>query len=177
MVDEKYYIEAASRIEWCEDKDCWKYTDEFMERASNMLVGRGKYSVGSVNGRGYRYLTLTLNGKRKIVNLSRVVWYKTHGVVPTNFIDHIDGNTDNDRPSNLRDVSCSVNSRNSKKSKSNTSGHVGVDWHKVNSRWTARVCVNGKPKYLGSFKTIEEAIEARKEAQDKLGYFTERHGK
>ena len=42
----------------------------------------------------------------------------------------------------------------------NTSGFVGVMWHKRQKRWVSRAMVNGKQKQIGSFRTPEEAAAA-----------------
>lgn len=39
---------------------------------------------------------------------------------------------------------------------------IGVSWHAKKQRWRVRVHVNGKETSLGYFKTVEEAIAARK---------------
>ena len=45
--------------------------------------------------------------------------------------------------------------------KNNKSGFVGVSWHKGNTKWGAYIGVNKILKQIGSFKTLEEAIQAR----------------
>ena len=45
--------------------------------------------------------------------------------------------------------------------KDNTSGFVGVRWHIRDKRWIANIGVNNKLINLGSFPTIEEAVQAR----------------
>ena len=45
--------------------------------------------------------------------------------------------------------------------KNNKSGYVGVIWHIRNKKWTARISVNTKLINIGSFKTLEEAVQAR----------------
>lgn len=47
----------------------------------------------------------------------------------------------------------------------NTSGCSGVHWDKVHEKWVARIYINGKRKCLGSFKSKEDAIAARKQAE------------
>ena len=46
--------------------------------------------------------------------------------------------------------------------KNNTSGVVGVTWHKIRKKWTAFIKINYKQIHIGSFDTKEEAIKARK---------------
>lgn len=47
----------------------------------------------------------------------------------------------------------------------NTSGFVGVHFVKRKQRFIAQIYINGKNHLLGYFKTIEEAVKARKEAE------------
>jgi hypothetical protein len=46
-------------------------------------------------------------------------------------------------------------------SKNNTSGIKGVHFDKATKKWKARIKINGKLKYLGSFDNIEDAKTAR----------------
>lgn len=57
---------------------------------------------------------------------------------------------------------------NSKKSKNNTSGVKGVGWDSSRGKWRAQITFKGKNYGLGSYSTKEEAIRARKEAEEKL---------
>lgn len=51
---------------------------------------------------------------------------------------------------------------NRRKQHNNTSGHVGVTYEpRWGGCWRARVNVNGKRIFIGNFKTIEDAINAR----------------
>ncbi len=50
----------------------------------------------------------------------------------------------------------------------NTSGTPGVDWMAKKQRWRASICFKGKRRYLGSFKKLEDAVKARKRAEDEL---------
>ena len=49
-----------------------------------------------------------------------------------------------------------------------SSKHKGVSWHKNNRKWQAFYTKDKKSYYLGSFKTEEEAIEARKKHDKKV---------
>ena len=87
------------------------------------------------------------------------------------YIDHISHNTRDNRKSNLRNVTSSQNNMNASKRSDNTSGVTGVSRHKGIQKWRARINVSGKEVNLGYFKTFEDAVKARKEAEDK--YFGE----
>ncbi|MCI8538358.1 MAG: hypothetical protein HFF18_06790 [Oscillospiraceae bacterium] len=52
--------------------------------------------------------------------------------------------------------------------RNNTSGVPGVDWRAQKQRWRASICFKGKRYYLGSYKTFEEAVSARKRAEEAL---------
>ena len=82
--------------------------------------------------------------------------------------DHINHNTvDNRYPENLRVVTVSENGMNKKSQYNNMSGTVGVSWHKRIQKYTVRININLKETHLGCFKTLEEAIIVRKEAEIK----------
>ena len=45
--------------------------------------------------------------------------------------------------------------------KNNKSGYVGVIWHIRDKKWRANIRINKILKQIGSFKTLEEAVQAR----------------
>ena len=53
----------------------------------------------------------------------------------------------------------------------NSSGVTGVGWSKKNNKWRARITLNNKEYHLGYFDDKNDAIKARKEAENK--YFGE----
>lgn len=112
----------------------------------------------------------------KTMRAHRVAWAIYYGEWPTAEIDHINGNRSDNRISNLRDVSRSVNMRNVELSPKNTSGHNGVHWDKRERKWRARIRIDRTLKCLGYFHDIKDALIARKNAEYNLG-FTSRHGK
>ena len=75
--------------------------------------------------------------------------------------DHIDRNKMNNRRSNLRAVTHQVNGRNRSLQCSNTTGHVGV-YKFRGDRWQTQITADGQQHHLGTFDTIEEAVEARR---------------
>ena len=52
--------------------------------------------------------------------------------------------------------------------KNNTSGVPGVDWWSSKQRWRAAICFKGKRHYLGSYSRFEDAVKARKRAEEDL---------
>ena len=77
-------------------------------------------------------------------------------------VDHIDRNPLNNRRSNLRIVTRSMNSHNKKVQRNSTSGINGV--HKCGKGWRASIYINGKG-YRKFFKKQEDAIAYRKELE------------
>jgi|SRR5215471_5822314 len=83
--------------------------------------------------------------------------------------DHKDRNTTNNQRENLRVVTKSINMHNRGIYNNNTSGVKGVNWHKRINRWTAYYSKNKCRIHLGSFLTFEEAVAARRKAEEKYG--------
>lgn len=52
--------------------------------------------------------------------------------------------------------------------KNNTSGVPGVDWRRSKGKWRASICFKGKRYYLGSYNKFEDAVKARKKAEDEM---------
>lgn len=114
---------------------------------------------------GYR--RIGLDGKRYWA--ARLAWLYVHGVHPTGQIDHIDGDPLNNRISNLRDVSHAVNQQNQRRAHhQNKLGMLGVVEDKRSGKFLARIFVNGKTKFLGSYRDPAEAQQAYIEAKRAL---------
>lgn len=76
-------------------------------------------------------------------------------------VDHINGNPLENYSDNLRAVEHNINIRNVKGLRpNNTSGFVGVEYHKVAKRWSARYRHKLKRYNIGLFDTAEEAARA-----------------
>jgi len=103
------------------------------------------------------------NKKRPHIFMSSAVIGKSSCLV----IDHINGNTLDNRRTNLRFCTHSQNLRNSKPSidtgKKSYSRYKGVKKLKRKNRfsWIATIYWEGDTVYLGSFKTEEEAARRR----------------
>lgn len=107
-----------------------------------------------------RYIRTTIKGK--VIRLHNFLFGKaTQGLE----WDHIDIDVLNNCRSNLRLVSHSMQMRNKRTPKNNTSGYKGVCWHVRHARWIAQIKLNGTVKHLGYFDSLEQAAQARRTAE------------
>lgn len=93
----------------------------------------------------------------------RIAWKLFTGKDPVNDIDHINGNTLDNRIINLRECTHTQNMRNQGIRKTNTTGYKGVTVHTFksgNSRFKATIRNEGKYVHLGLFDTALEASMA-----------------
>jgi hypothetical protein len=75
-------------------------------------------------------------------------------------VDHRDGDGLNCRKLNLRLATQQQNNLNTSKKRNSSSSFKGVRKHSMANRYVADICANGVRKYLGCFKTAEEAYAA-----------------
>lgn len=68
-------------------------------------------------------------------------------LLPTEFVDHINGNGLDNRRENLRVATVSQNNANKQKTKRNKSGYKGVYPHSTNGTFIAQITINGKAKF------------------------------
>lgn len=105
-------------------------------------------------------------------NKGRTIPFPMHRAVmpcePGFVNDHINGDTLDNRKSNLRCATNSENLCNRRLQSNNTSGFRGVGWVKKDKRWRARLKVDGQEIVLGYFKTAEEAAKAYDEGARKV---------
>lgn len=107
------------------------------------------------------------NAKFHKISMHRLIMYAPKGMQ----VDHINGNTLDNRKENLRICTNAENQHNSNKPKNNLSGFKGVTWHKNIKIWTASICKDYKKIHLGIFKTKTQAARAYDQAA--LKYFGE----
>lgn len=121
-------------------------------------------------------LEIQINMVRYLAHRLAVVMCGEH---PANLdgmeIDHLNGNSSDNRICNLRVVSKRQNATNRVRSTLNTNGHTGIKWSKRERKWVARISFYNKTISLGYYDDIDDAIEARRRAKIAYGY-TQRHG-
>lgn len=103
----------------------------------------------------------------KVVYLHRFIMSKYINI-DNYVIDHKNHKKNNNKKHNLRVCTISENEFNSSLSSNNTSGYTGVYYNDKDDMWCANIQANHKRIHLGSFTTLQEAVEIRKEYEDKL---------
>lgn len=114
----------------------------------------------SSKSKNHIYALCCLSGDTK-VQMHRMIMNCPDGYV----IDHINGNSLDNRKANLRICTHAENCRNQKKM-AGSKTKKGVSYHKGNKRWRARIGVNQKQISLGCFDS-EELAHAAYEAASK----------
>lgn len=147
-------------LEHFPDKRAWKITNtSFAGKPAGTQSPTGVKVRLTVDGKAHyllgHHIALTLSGVSLPVGM---------------VVDHRDGNPLNNRLDNLRVCTITQNVRNAKTGKNNSSGYPGV-YREGESSWFARIYVDLKLIPLGWYKTRDEAIEARKQAE--LKYYGE----
>lgn len=129
--------------------------------------------AGSYN-KTSNYSQVTINSRAYMVH--RVVACLHNNDITGMVIDHIDGNSLNNKISNLKVCSQLENSRNRRILKSNTTGTTGVKYNARQDRFVASWYESGKQiercfsvLKLGYDEALKQAIACRKEAEEKLG--------
>lgn len=153
----------------------WRPDSHFTSKES-ALRSNARFAgniAGSDTGSGYS--AVFISGSRMYSH--RLAWIITFGDLSVDLeIDHISGRRGDNRLVNLRAVSRSENHKNTKKPRTNSSGRIGVSWHKASQKWRVDIKVDGKGKSLGVFQDFEDAVLARKSAETELG-FHPNHGR
>ena len=159
-------------ITQAELKELFHYDGEnliWKKRGSGVTVG---FVAGGISELGYRRIRV----KRKKYMAHRLIWMYFNGSFPSGEIDHVDGDKLNNRIENLRDVSRSIQAKNTKKREDNLSGVNGVSWNKACSKWQAYINVDKRRIDLGYYADKAKAAARRRMAEVIYGGFTERHG-
>jgi len=135
-------------------------TGVFIRNAKFRNLPKGG-AVGCVGAGGY--MQCSLDGR--MYKMHRLAWLYIYGRWPNDQIDHINHNVTDNRIRNLREVSCAENHQNRARRTKNSSGYLGVGWHKRDKRWQAHIEVNGKRHHLGYYSDLDAAMSARKIAE------------
>lgn len=139
LVDDHDY-EQLNKFNWYADWDA-------KVRGGSFYVARG----------------VKVDGKRKTIYMHREIV----GAQKGQMVDHINGNTLDNRRSNLRLATNAENQRNRKLQANNTSGAPGVYFDAKMKRWKVSIKLNGKLVLVGVSADKNEALTLRKNAEQR----------
>jgi hypothetical protein len=136
-------------------------------RACNLWNTRyaGKEALTTLNNWGYQHGSI--NGRHEMAH--RVIWKMMTGRSPE-IVDHINGDKTDNRLCNLREATPTLSSSNRGVPINNTSGVIGVFWNAGRKKWQTQISQGGKRYNLGLYNTKEEALAARKAAEEALNF-------
>lgn len=140
-----------------------KYQEKARTLFSKQHLKKVKQHKWCLMNNGYCITTIG-----KIVSLHHFILGKPSKGYVT---DHKNRNKLDNRDNNIHFVTHSQNTINREIQKNNTSGVKGVHWNKLEKKWSARIKIKGKWKYLGYFKDIKKAAIARKTGELKYYQF------
>lgn len=173
-----------SRFDYDRETGCliWKERplSEFKTKAS-WASWNAKYPgrVAGTETEGRVEVTLKIGeGDPVRYKAHRLIWFYVYGDWPEEgkVVDHIDGDSTNNRLENLRVVDHTTNNRNKRLQRNNTSGRVGVSWDARSQRWVAQGVKRGRPFYLGQSPCWEVACQIRERWEQGEGNYTDRNG-
>jgi hypothetical protein len=156
-------------------KELLEYTPE-----NGLLVWKKTNSNAAKKGTIAGYLSKTDNRvsvriDSKLYKAHRVIFLIVTGEWPEE-IDHINGDSSDNRWDNLRSVTHRENMKNRKVCSNSKTGIMGVVWNRHNSKWRVRVKAFDVHLEIGSFFNFFDACCARISAENKMGFHAN-HGR
>lgn len=130
------------------DDEDFEYLNQWKWNAHNRMdkfyAARGGYERLGF----YKYRTYTISMHREIMKAEK-----------GQEVDHINGDSLDNRIENLRITNRFGNAQNVSIYKTNTSGYKGVSFYKARNKWVAYIQHNKKLQHLGYFDTAKEAAQ------------------
>jgi len=135
-----------------------------LNAGGQIVLPSGKVHQGTPQW-GRDRINLSIDGERVLISTARVVCFLAHGNPPhpTSVADHIDGNTLNDHPDNLRWATYSENTRNTSFARSET-------WEMK----AIRACT-GMADPQAEIAVLREQVQTLREALQRIYSAAERH--
>jgi hypothetical protein len=130
-------------------------------------VGATAGTVQVSNAGSYKRVSIAIDYAR--YKAHRLAWLYVYGEWPAGVIDHINGDSMDNRIANLRDTNQFANLQNLKRVRSDSrTGVQGVGYDARRRKYTASIRAFNKRYRLGSFETAEAAQEAYIAAKRRL---------
>lgn len=129
------------------------------------LSAPNHYTIGKVAGNldNYGYRRIGIDGRQ--YKAHRLAWAFAHGAMPSEEIDHVNGDRDDNRIANLRLASREINNQNVSLRSDSTSGYMGVSFYRPTGKWKAQIRHKGKTTHLGYHDSPQVAHAAYMEAK------------
>lgn len=134
-----------------------------VRKVTRCASARAGDRITGTNGLGYVQVMVD----RQPMTAHRIVWAMVHGSWPNGHIDHINGDTADNRPENLREATHAENLQNRGLPRNNTLGVKGVGVT-ANGKYVARVRAFNKTHHIGTFSSLAEAAKAYEEAAKRV---------
>jgi hypothetical protein len=141
--------ELHERFEYVDGKLFWKKCQKIS------LIGK---RAGAKHNKGYRTINLSVKSFME----HQIIFMFHHGYIPEQ-IDHINGIKNDNRIENLRAADNSKNQWNVCRKKKTQTGVKGV--RKLGNKYQARISVNSRMIYLGTYETLELATSIIQQAR------------
>jgi len=127
--------------------------------------GRRMYSsIGTNDSNGYLQINLDLHSYK--VHILAFCLYYGRWPATDKVIDHINGDKQDNRKINLREISRTSNGQNRKGANSNNKyGVRGVTWRKASRKWEVVLIANHKRIYGGMYIDFNVAVAVRKQLE------------
>lgn len=189
-----YYDESSPTfLRWACDIPVVNQTGEI----AGAFVARVGDVAGSEGHNGKNYKFFQVKFQQKMYKVARIVYELFYGKLDAGMtVDHKDGNPKNNRPSNLRQVTQTINNRNLRKNALNKTGVNGVALAEITDPRYGRTYLyyvamwresdksrrrNFSVQKLGNEEAFRLACEHRAKMVEKLNEqgagYTERHGR
>lgn len=136
----------------------WICPPKYHPRLAGEIAGQ---KISGRSGKGYWHIQI--DGRKW--KRSRLAFLYMTGRMPSECIDHINGDSLDDRWENLREATITQNAWNHKSRKKKSHMPMGV--RTQNGKYVARIAVNKKQITIGTFLTQEAAAAAYQSAREK----------
>ena len=151
-------------------RELFRYDDETGNLIWQARTSR-RIKVGEVAGHQNRDGRWSIRVDGKLYLAHRLVWLWLTGELPSDEIDHKDGNGANNRRENIRPAVREENAQNMALRSDNATGFTGVYWHRAGKKYAAEIRAWNKRYFLGLFQTKALAAKVYREAKSNLHTF------
>lgn len=128
-------------------------------------IDRGRARAGKLAGCPNSEYYIVIRVDSVLHSVQRLAWLYVTGEWPLGLVDHKDGNRWNNKFDNLRDISHQWNAQNEKQPRSTNKLRTQGVIQKGTKRYVAAISIDGKTKYLGTFRTKSQARSVSRAAK------------